>query len=73
MSNNKQSSVEWLFQKLWDTPKDKLNWYAIAEQAKTMHKDEICKAYVFGAAYGIDISNGLKPDKYYNQTFNNEL
>ena len=41
----------------------------LQKQAKAMHKDEICKSYVYGSAYGIDVSNGLKPDKYYNETF----
>jgi hypothetical protein len=37
MKNNKQeTSVESLFQKLWDTPKDKLTWYAILEEHKKM-------------------------------------
>lgn len=35
------NSVEWLFLKLWNTPKDKLNWNAILQQAKEMHNEEI--------------------------------
>ena len=41
MSNNKQSSVDSLFQKLWDTSKDKFTWYAILEEHKAMYKQEI--------------------------------
>ena len=69
--SNKQSSVEWLFQKLWDTPKDKLNWYAILNQAKAMHKDEIKKAWLNGYII-IDSKN---VETYYNETFggNNEI
>ena len=44
---NKQSSVQWLFQKLWDTPKDKFEWQSIFEQAKAMHKKEIVDAHDF--------------------------
>ena len=40
MSKNKQTSVEQLFHKLWDTPKDKLTWYAILEKHIAMHKEE---------------------------------
>lgn len=80
MSNNKQSSVEWLDDKLAILNFDYLTGQignkeynerhkAILEQAKAMHKEEICKSYVYGSAYGIDVSNGLKPDKYYNETF----
>ena len=30
----KQTAVEWLFEKLWNTDKDKFTWYAILKQAK---------------------------------------
>ena len=48
MSNNKQSSVEWLFHTLWDEPKDKLTWYAILKQAKEMHKEELLNIFNCG-------------------------
>jgi uncharacterized protein (UPF0248 family) len=35
-----QTAVEWLFEQLWNTPKDKLNWYAILQQAKEMEKQQ---------------------------------
>ena len=38
---NKQTSVEWLFEKLWETPKDKFTWHSILEQAKEIEKQEI--------------------------------
>ena len=37
----KQTAVEWLFKNLWETPKDKLNWYALFEQAKKMEKEQM--------------------------------
>lgn len=37
---NKQTSAEWLFKQLWETPKDKFTWYAILEQAKAMEKQQ---------------------------------
>ena len=37
MENNKSvTAVDWLFQQLWETPKDKLTWHSILEQAKQM-------------------------------------
>jgi len=39
------TSIEWLFEKLWDEPKDKLTWYSILSKAKEMHKQEIIEAY----------------------------
>ena len=57
MSNNKQSSVEWL----WSELRDKFSWETgemydsnelvlveILEQAKAMHKEEVKSAYVSG-------------------------
>jgi hypothetical protein len=41
MSNKKQSSVEWLIDELWNTPKDKFDWHLILRQAKEMHKEEV--------------------------------
>lgn len=32
----KKSAVKWLFQQLWDKPKDKFTWYALREQATQM-------------------------------------
>ena len=36
----KQTSVDWLFQQLWETPKDKLTWHSILEQAKQMENKQ---------------------------------
>ena len=38
------TSIEWLFENLWDEPKDKLTWHSIFEKAKEMHKKEIIDA-----------------------------
>jgi hypothetical protein len=40
----KQTATEFLFEKLWNEPKDKLTWNAILEQAKEMEKQEIIEA-----------------------------
>ena len=63
MSNNKQSSVEWLMDKLFDPSymqKEQLEWF---EQAKAMHKQEIEKAFKKGM-----VTNKTFED-YYNETF----
>ena len=36
----KQTSVDWLFQQLWETPKDKFTWHSILEQAKQMENKQ---------------------------------
>jgi hypothetical protein len=70
----KQTATEFLFEKLWDSPKDKLTWNAILEQAKEMEKQQIIEAVNF-------INNNIKLDEdktgfmtttgqgYYNNTY----
>ena len=41
---SKQTSVEWLFKKLWEEPKDKLTWYSILRKAEEMHYKETMEA-----------------------------
>jgi hypothetical protein len=45
---NKMTSIELLFKKLWEEPKDKLTWNSIFEQAKEMHKQEMSDSYKDG-------------------------
>lgn len=68
---NKQTSAEWLFKQLWETPKDKFTWYAILEQAKEMEKQNIINAY----KQGQHDSEPIRPtdaEQYYNITFKSE-
>jgi hypothetical protein len=68
----KQTSVEWLFEQLWETPKDKLTWYSILEKAKQMEKERIETAYNKGTVHGIDYPESKLPltgEQYYNDTF----
>ena len=63
------TSVEYLFDYL-----EKINIKIPCEveyKIKSLHQDEVCKAYVYGSAYGIDVQNNLKPEIYYNETFKN--
>lgn len=71
MSNNKQSSVEWLFEQVCN-----LDWknihgekkLEILEQSKAMHKNEIGDAYFLG--YGDHQTLDWHDlDEYYNETF----
>ena len=69
MSNNKQTSVEWLFEKLWETPKDKFTWHSILKEAKAMEKQEIIDAYDKG-----EFNQGCNEDaeQYYNEKYKSE-
>ena len=77
MSNNKQSSVEWLVKELnqkidfipmnkWDEIKE------VIEQAKAMHKEEIKDAQIDGSMNSTLVEYRIP--HYYNETFggNNE-
>ena len=58
-----QTSIEWLFNELWETPKDKFEWCFILNKAKEMHKQEIIDAVEQFSATGTGTC-------YYNETFN---
>ena len=64
-----QTSVEWLFEKLWETPKDKFTWHSILEQAKEMEKEQIIDAYDKG-----EFNQGCNEDaeQYYNENYKSE-
>ncbi len=36
----KQTAVEYLFEQLWDTPKDKFVWQSILKKAKEMEREK---------------------------------
>ena len=72
MSNNKQTSVEQLFHKLWDEPKDKFTWYAMLKEHMEMEKERIETAYNKGTVHGIDYPESTLPitgEQYYNETY----
>jgi len=60
----KQTATEWLFEKLWDTPKDKLTWYAILEQANQMEREQIIQAFNDNLLDGLQVG-----EQYYKETF----
>ena len=61
----KQTSVEYLFEKLWETPKDKLDWNALLEQAKQIEKQQIEDAWEDGQS---ELSLKDK-EQYYKETY----
>lgn len=70
-----QTAVEFLFEKLWNTPIDKLTWHTILEQAKQMEKEQIIDAWL--SAWKDSMLNPLEDkyyqpeaEQYYNDTYN---
>jgi hypothetical protein len=43
------TAVQWLFEKLWDTPKDKFTWYAILKEAEEKYDNEIVGGILLGS------------------------
>jgi hypothetical protein len=67
----KQTAVEWLFEKLWETPKDKFNWYSILEKAKQMEKEQIIYAYEDGML-NTEMNGTFTGEIYYNENYKSE-
>ena len=64
-----KTPVKELFDKLWDTPKDKFTWYAILRQILDKEKEVITEAFLDGKLDGWQ-NQWADPNDYYNQTFN---
>ena len=67
----KQTATEFLFEKLWDSPKDKLTWNAILEQAKEMDKNNIINAAARGYLSMPERFNLEDAKDYGQQYYNN--
>jgi hypothetical protein len=72
----KQTAVEWLFEQLWNSDKDKFVWHSLLEQAKEMEKEQIEKAYNQGWLQCIieDLPERSRKrfetsEQYYQETF----
>ena len=63
--SKKQSSVEWLFVELLNTPKDKFEWHSILRKAKAMHKEEIIETWYESKL----LSDYISSNQYYNKKF----
>jgi hypothetical protein len=63
-----QSSIDILFEKLWDTPKDKWEWNAILKDIKEIHKNEIMKAAYDNMGNNFDPNMG-RAELYYNSKY----
>ena len=72
-----KTPTEWLFEKLWDEPKDKLTWYALLQQAMDIEKAQIIDAYANGHNDGCRYTDNIKQyfehaEQYYEETFKNK-
>jgi hypothetical protein len=63
----KQTAVDWLFNRLWEIPKDKLIWYSLLKEAKQREKMQIERANLHGAS--ATILHKFELEKYYKETY----
>jgi hypothetical protein len=64
----KQTAVDWLFNRLWETPINKFTWQSILKEAKEMEKEQIKDSYEEGYSDGYP-DNGKSGEQYYNETY----
>jgi len=69
--NTKTTATEFLFEKLWETPKDKLTWNAIFKVAKQMEKNNIINAAARGYLAMPERFNLEDAKDYGQQYYNN--
>jgi hypothetical protein len=67
----KKTATEFLFEKLWETPKDKLTWNAIFKVAKQMEKNNIINAAARGYLAMPERFNLEDAKDYGQQYYNN--
>jgi len=67
-----QTAVEYLFQELWDTPKDKFVWQSILKQAKEYEKNQIIHAFGSGWVTDSNVHIGKEMQNYYKNKFKNK-
>jgi hypothetical protein len=69
----KESAVDWMFDQLWETPKDKLAWFNILMKAKEMEKEQIKEAHLNGQAewdiQSLGDTQKKLSEQYYKETF----
>jgi hypothetical protein len=61
----KQTATEWLFERIWVTPKDRLDWNALLKQAIEMEKQQIIDAWIVSD----NPLQRMEAEKYYNVTY----
>jgi len=72
-----QTAVEYLFEQLWETPKDKFTWHTILKKAKEMEKLHHGKTWdsallAMEARSGNFVRAWSDFDEYYEKKFENE-
>ena len=65
-----KTAVDCLFEKLWETPKDKFTWQMILKEAKKKEKKQIIKSHI--DAFDnivVDFKKQEFAEQYYQETY----
>jgi hypothetical protein len=62
-----QTAVEWMYQQLWDIPRDKFFWQVVLKKAKEMEKDQMINSYLAGK--WDEKFTDRKSEEFYEQTY----
>jgi Fic family protein len=65
----KQTAVDWMFDQLWETPKDKLAWFKILMEAEEMYKEQIKDSNRDGVDMVVDNKNFITGEQYYKEKY----
>lgn len=68
-----QTAVDWMFEKLWEEPKDKLIWQSIIDAARIMERNQLMEAYRRGMNFphilGGDYNEQSESEKFYQSNY----
>jgi len=62
----KQTATDWMFDQLWETPKDKLAWFKILMEAKEMEREQIINSWWDGCQ---NWDSEKEAEQYYKETY----
>jgi hypothetical protein len=71
----KETAVDYLFSKLWDTERDKFEWQIILKKVKEMEKEQMSDTWVDSRTFdkGDNYFGKQKSfDEYYKETYENK-
>ena len=67
----KQTAVDYLFEKLWQMPKDKLVWQHYLNKAKEIEKEQMKDAFL-NIEYYTPFDSHLAFEEYYKEVYESE-
>jgi hypothetical protein len=68
MSNEKQTTVDWLLDRIEDVDLTEKLWENVKQQAKEMHKKQMCK-FAYKCHNHYKVYGDFNIEQYYEQTY----